>query len=138
MLLRESYIWNRSYRKVLRVPPEHAKTEELMTTPAPVCTSERENDHESVPSDPDLALIVAHWPTLSEETRKAIAIAPNYEGKIPFKFTGDLKKVVIELGKSGLAAGDPKLLDDHCPRRRGTKVIARHQGLNPQRREPDC
>ena len=30
---------------------------------------------------------------------------------MPFKFTGNLKKVVIELGKSGLAAGDEKTLE---------------------------
>ena len=32
--------------------------------------------------------------------------------KMPFEFTGTLKKVVIEVGKSGLAAGDQKVLDD--------------------------
>ena len=30
---------------------------------------------------------------------------------MPFKFTGQLKKVVIELGKSGLAAGDREKFD---------------------------
>jgi hypothetical protein len=29
---------------------------------------------------------------------------------MPFKFTGDLRKVVVELGKSGLAAADDKEL----------------------------
>jgi arylsulfatase A-like enzyme len=33
-------------------------------------------------------------------------VVENYLDKMPFKFTGDLKKVVIELGKGGLAAGD--------------------------------
>ena len=32
--------------------------------------------------------------------------------KMPFEFTGTLTKVVIELGKSGLAAGDQKAIDD--------------------------
>jgi hypothetical protein len=31
---------------------------------------------------------------------------------MPFKFTGVLKKVVIELGKSGLAASDEKQLEE--------------------------
>jgi hypothetical protein len=31
---------------------------------------------------------------------------------MPFKFTGELKTVVIELGKSGLAASDEKELED--------------------------
>jgi hypothetical protein len=31
---------------------------------------------------------------------------------MPFKFTGDLKKVVIELGKSGLTASDEKKLEE--------------------------
>jgi arylsulfatase len=30
---------------------------------------------------------------------------------VPFKFTGELKKVVIELGKSGLTASDEKALE---------------------------
>ena len=34
----------------------------------------------------------------------------DYLDKMPFKFTGDLKKVVIELGKSGLTASDDKKL----------------------------
>ena len=32
--------------------------------------------------------------------------------KMPFKFTGVLKKVVIELGKSGLSATDAKNLKE--------------------------
>jgi len=32
--------------------------------------------------------------------------------KMPFKFTSDLKKVVIELGKSGLAVSDEKKLEE--------------------------
>ena len=35
-----------------------------------------------------------------------------YLDKMPFKFTGTLSKVVIELGNSGLAAGDEKKLED--------------------------
>jgi hypothetical protein len=31
---------------------------------------------------------------------------------MPFKFTGELKDVVIELGKSGLAAGDDENLGE--------------------------
>jgi arylsulfatase len=38
-------------------------------------------------------------------------VVEDYVNKMPFKFTGDLKKVVIELGKSGLAAGDQEKLD---------------------------
>ena len=33
-------------------------------------------------------------------------VVEDYLAKMPFKFTGDLKKVVIELGKSGLTASD--------------------------------
>ena len=33
-------------------------------------------------------------------------VVEEYEAKMPFKFTGTLNKVVIELGKSGLAAAD--------------------------------
>ncbi len=38
-------------------------------------------------------------------------VVEDYEPRMPFKFTGDLKKVVIELGKSGLAAGDQDVID---------------------------
>ena len=31
---------------------------------------------------------------------------------MPFQFTGELKKVVIELGKSGLTASDDKKLEE--------------------------
>ncbi len=37
-------------------------------------------------------------------------VVEDYVNKMPFKFTGVLKKVVIELGKSGLAAADEKSL----------------------------
>jgi len=37
-------------------------------------------------------------------------VVEDYEDKMPFKFTGDLKKVVIELRKSGLTASDAKTL----------------------------
>ena len=37
-------------------------------------------------------------------------VVEDYEAKMPFKFTGVLKKVVIELGKSGLGANDDKKL----------------------------
>ena len=34
-------------------------------------------------------------------------VVEDYVDKMPFKFPGVLKKVVVELGTSGLAAGDP-------------------------------
>jgi len=37
-------------------------------------------------------------------------VVEDYVNKMPFKFTGTLKKVVIELGKSGVAAGDENKL----------------------------
>ena len=39
-------------------------------------------------------------------------VVEDYEAKMPFKFTGDLMKVVIELGKSGLTASDEKILEE--------------------------
>jgi arylsulfatase len=39
-------------------------------------------------------------------------VVEDYLNKMPFKFTGDLKKVVIELGKSGLAASDERALEE--------------------------
>ena len=39
-------------------------------------------------------------------------VVEDYVGKMPFKFTGDLKKVVIELSKSGLTASDEKKLEE--------------------------
>jgi hypothetical protein len=39
-------------------------------------------------------------------------VVEDYVTEMPFKFTGDLKKVVIELGKSGLAAADEKSLEE--------------------------
>jgi hypothetical protein len=39
-------------------------------------------------------------------------VVEDYEAKMPFKFTGDLKQVVIELGKSGLTASDEKTLEE--------------------------
>ncbi len=38
-------------------------------------------------------------------------ISEDYLAKMPFTFTGEIKKVVIELGKSGVAASDQKQLD---------------------------
>ena len=38
-------------------------------------------------------------------------VVEDYLEKMPFKFTGGLKKVVIELGKSGLVAGEAKQLE---------------------------
>jgi len=38
-------------------------------------------------------------------------VVEDYVDKMPFKFTGELKKVVIELGKSGLTASDEKALE---------------------------
>ncbi len=40
-------------------------------------------------------------------------VVEDYVDKMPFKFTGMLKKVVIELGASGLAADDQKGLEDN-------------------------
>ena len=39
-------------------------------------------------------------------------VVEDYVNKMPFKFTGVLEKVVVELGKSGLAANDEKNLED--------------------------
>jgi arylsulfatase A-like enzyme len=39
-------------------------------------------------------------------------VVEDYVNKMPFKFTGTLKKVVIELGKSGLTASDEKALEE--------------------------
>ena len=39
-------------------------------------------------------------------------VVEDYVNKMPFKFTGTLKKVVIELGKSGLGLNDEKKLND--------------------------
>jgi arylsulfatase len=36
----------------------------------------------------------------------------NLQYEVPFKFTGKIDKVTIELGKSGLAAGDEKKLEE--------------------------
>jgi hypothetical protein len=38
-------------------------------------------------------------------------VVEDYVNKMPFKFTGELKNVVIDLGKSGLAVGDAKQLE---------------------------
>src|SRR5262245_17142439 len=38
-------------------------------------------------------------------------VVENYVDKMPFKFMGKLDKVVVELGKSGLVAGDEKSLE---------------------------
>ena len=38
-------------------------------------------------------------------------VVEDYVDKMPFKFTGVLTKVVIELGKSGLTASDEKGLE---------------------------
>jgi len=39
-------------------------------------------------------------------------VVEDYVDKVPFKFTGAIKKVVVELGKSGLAASDQKELHE--------------------------
>jgi arylsulfatase len=39
-------------------------------------------------------------------------VVEDYVNKMPFKFTGVLRKVVVELGKSGLAAADQKELNE--------------------------
>ena len=41
-------------------------------------------------------------------------VVEKYVDKMPFKFTGTLKKVVIELGKSGLTANDEKKLKEQA------------------------
>jgi arylsulfatase len=41
-------------------------------------------------------------------------VVEDYEDKMPFKFTGALKKVVIELGKSGLEANAEKKLKEQA------------------------
>lgn len=43
----------------------------------------------------------------------------DYHG--PFKFTGEIKKVVIEPGKSGLAASDDKELEDASKKLAGVR-----------------
>jgi hypothetical protein len=43
-------------------------------------------------------------------------VVEDYVDKMPFKFTGALKKVVIELGKSGLTARDEKELEEYYKR----------------------
>ncbi len=45
-------------------------------------------------------------------------VAEDYLNKMPFKFTGDLRKVVLSLGKSGLTASDERTLDE------GRKIAA--------------
>ena len=39
-------------------------------------------------------------------------VVEDYVNKMPFQFTGNLKKVVIEPGKSGLAAADEKKIEE--------------------------
>jgi arylsulfatase len=39
-------------------------------------------------------------------------VVEDYVDKMPFKFTGDLKRVVIELGKSGLTGSNQKEIQD--------------------------
>ena len=39
-------------------------------------------------------------------------VVEDYLPKMPFKFTGELKKVVIKLGKSGLAAADDTKIEE--------------------------
>ena len=41
-------------------------------------------------------------------------VVEDYADKMPFKFTGTLKKVVIELGKSGLTANAEKKLKEQA------------------------
>ena len=47
---------------------------------------------------------------IGEDT--ATPVVEDYADRMPFKFTGALKKVVIELGKSGLAANDDRNLEE--------------------------
>jgi hypothetical protein len=46
--------------------------------------------------------------TPSTHENSGTAVVEDYVDKIPFKFTGVLENVVIEPGKSGLAANDDK------------------------------
>jgi hypothetical protein len=39
-------------------------------------------------------------------------VVESYVNKMPFKFGGELKKVVIELGKSGLTASEERQLEE--------------------------
>jgi arylsulfatase len=39
-------------------------------------------------------------------------VVEDYVDKMPFKFSGELKKVVIELGKSGLTASDDQQIQE--------------------------
>ena len=39
-------------------------------------------------------------------------VVEDYVNKMPFKFTGVLKRVVVELGQSGVGAADEKELKD--------------------------
>jgi arylsulfatase len=43
-------------------------------------------------------------------------VVEDYADKMPFKFTGTLNKLVVELGKSGLTAKDEKELEEHYKR----------------------
>ena len=45
-------------------------------------------------------------------------VVEDYLEKMPFRFTGELKKVVVDLGQSGLAAGDERKLEE------GWKMVA--------------
>jgi len=50
--------------------------------------------------------------TLDIDEDTGTPVVEDYLAKMPFKFTGELKKVVIELGKSGLTAGDEKKIEE--------------------------
>ena len=39
-------------------------------------------------------------------------VIDEYDAKMPFKFTGGLKRVVIELGKSGLTASETHQIEE--------------------------
>jgi hypothetical protein len=43
-------------------------------------------------------------------------VVEDYAPKMPFRFTGGLKKVVVELGKSGLTSKDEKELEEYHKR----------------------
>ena len=49
-------------------------------------------------------------PVLGKDT--GTPVVEDYADKMPFSFTGKLDKLVIELGKSGLTAGDGQALKD--------------------------
>jgi hypothetical protein len=52
--------------------------------------------------------------TLDVGEDTGMPVVEDYGDKMPFKFTGTIGKVVVELGKSGLAANDEKTLEEYA------------------------